>query len=122
MKKFTSISTTTLVLILMAWLVTNGAIEKPICTDLNDQRYPAISGNLILWTDIRKGKWNTYMYDLSTSNKNRITSGLNSQRYPAISGDRIIWEDYRDGNGDIYMYDLSLAPILRLPASRSNSS
>ena len=71
MKKFSLIPVTTLVLILMAGLVTNGAVEKPIWTDLNDQRYPAISGDRIIWTDVRNGNWDTYMYDLVTGKKTR---------------------------------------------------
>lgn len=65
MKKFSSISTTMLFLILMARLVTSSANEKPICTDLTDQRYPAISGDRIVWEDYRNGNAGIYLYDLS---------------------------------------------------------
>jgi beta propeller repeat protein len=65
MKKFSSISATMLFLILMARLVTSSADEKPICTDLNDQRYPAISGDRIVWEDYRNGNPDIYLYDLS---------------------------------------------------------
>ncbi|NIO03770.1 MAG: hypothetical protein GTN74_03915 [Proteobacteria bacterium] len=71
MKKFRSISATMLFLILVAKLVTSSANEKPICTDLTDQRYPAISGDRIVWADVRNGNWETYMYDLRTGKKNR---------------------------------------------------
>jgi len=73
----------------------------------HDQRYPAISGDWIIWMEIRNGNWDIYMYDLATGIETQITGGFNSQRYPAISGNRIVWEDYRTGNADIYMYDLS---------------
>ncbi|MDD4250280.1 MAG: beta-propeller fold lactonase family protein, partial [Methanosarcina sp.] len=67
---------------------------------------PHIYGDRIVWEDIRDGKSDIYMYDLSTQQEAQIsTSG--TANYPAIYDNRIVWYDSRNGKCDVYMYDLS---------------
>jgi beta propeller repeat protein len=68
-----------------------------------------ISGDRIVWADLRNGNFDIYMYDGATGTESPITTAVNSQTFPAISGDRIVWRDERRGFGnyDIYMYDLA---------------
>jgi len=80
---------------------------RRITTHSADQRFPAISGDKIVWVDWRNGNADIYLYDLSTNTERAITTNPAEQRYPDISGDKIVWDDYRNGNTDIYLYDLS---------------
>lgn len=93
---------------------------------------PAISGNYIVWGDMRDDDHSSiYMYDLSSNTERRITSDTYTERMiipqtssspflPAISGNRIVWVDDRnwlnDGSTawDIYMRDLSTGATRRI--------
>jgi len=77
-------------------------IEFPVCTDENEQWYPAISGNIIVWQDDRNGNWDIYGYDISTQTEFQITTNTADQTSPAISGHTVVWEDKRHGQSDIY--------------------
>lgn len=77
-------------------------VEFPICTDENEQREPAISGNIIVWKDNRNGNWDIYGYDISTKTEFQITDNTSDQQRPAISGHTVVWEDLRHGQSDIY--------------------
>jgi beta propeller repeat protein len=81
----------------------------------------AISGNLIVWTDMRyadgsitshpsnASDYNNeiYIYDLTTNQERRLTTSPDNDRCPDIDGKRVIWlrqEDYQ--KADVFMYDL----------------
>lgn len=85
-------------------------MEVQITSSLQDQKYPAISGDKIVWQEYRGGTNNIYLYNLNTQTETEISHGQGSGSYtPAIDGDKIVWVDYRHGvsNAAIYMYDLS---------------
>lgn len=65
-----------------------------------NQKFPAISGNTIVWQDERISTTNreVYTYNLSTSEANRLADTAN-QRYPEISNGWIVSESY---NGSVY--------------------
>jgi len=67
---------------------------------------PKISGDKIVWCDLRNGNWDIYMYDLSTKKETQITSSKSMQVDPEIYGNKIVWVDNEDGL-NIHMYDLS---------------
>ena len=68
--------------------------------------FPDISGDRIVWEEERNGKWDVYVYDLTTQTATQITDDPARQGYPAISGDRIVWGEERNGNNDIYVYNM----------------
>ncbi|WP_440946860.1 PGF-pre-PGF domain-containing protein [Methanosarcina sp. T3] len=80
-------------------------------------RNPAIYGDRIVLesSDI-------VMYNLSTSEINRITSsmGLSGISSPNIYADRIVWMDRRNGNWDIYMYDISTSQETQITTNESD--
>ena len=87
-------------------------IEKfPVCTAAGDQRFAAVSGDIVVWEDSRNGTDNLdiYGYDLATKTQFPICTAAGSQGWPRISGDIVVWHDYRSGadNPDIYGYDLA---------------
>jgi|GEM_PF-2508943 len=75
---------------------------------------PSIYEDKIVWVD--ESDYDVYLYDLSTSQKRRITSDSALQICPYIYGDKIAWDDYRNGAGDadIYLYDLNTSTESRL--------
>jgi beta propeller repeat protein len=77
-------------------------IEFPVCTDANEQRAPAVSGNIVVWQDTRNGNWDIYGYDISTQTEFQITDNAADQEYPDISGYTVVWEDNRNGQTDVY--------------------
>ena len=82
---------------------------------------PDISGNLIVWPDLRNSGHpsglDLYMYDLSTSTESRITTSKSvAWSVPSIYGDRIVWEDNRNGS-DIYMFTLASAEVPEPPVA-----
>ncbi|MCK4733445.1 MAG: hypothetical protein KAT65_13415, partial [Methanophagales archaeon] len=84
--------------------------EFPICTDPAGQANPAISGDIVVWTDYRNGNADIYGYDLSTNTEFPICTDPAGQANPAISGNIVVWRDdrnYYSTGLDIYGYDLS---------------
>ena len=77
-----------------------------ITTDPGHSRYPAISGDRIVWHDSRTGLTNIFMYDLTTGEETQITSAGGA--VPDISGDRIVYHAQRvplDQN--VYLFDFA---------------
>ena len=90
--------------------------ETPICADPDDQFFPSIYSDKIVWTDYRNGDKDIYMYDLSTNQETQITTGGTAQS-PAVYTDKIVWDDYRDMKNDIYMYNLSTSQQTQITTS-----
>lgn len=65
-----------------------------------------ISGDKVVWSELRNGNTDIYLYDLKTNQEKRITIDPCVQNYPDISGNKIVWQDYRNQTADIYLYDL----------------
>ncbi|MBI3011522.1 MAG: S8 family serine peptidase, partial [Candidatus Omnitrophica bacterium] len=118
--------------------LTRVAIEPPsrqITTDSRNQITPAISGDRIVWQDARRGnsliprfegRWDVYLYDLTTNEEQRITGEVGNHYQPSIWGDRIVWEDDRNGDCnpfmpgadcDIFLYDLATHQEHQIAAS-----
>jgi beta propeller repeat protein len=114
---------------------------------------PVIHGDRIVWVDERNGRhfdehgllethvanfssdittgyfttknYDIYMYDLSTSRENQITTNAQPGYFVAIYGNKIVWTDYRNGdeNRDIYMCTLTpKSPIADFSASSTSGN
>lgn len=84
-------------------------LEQQITKNRDTQWHSAISGNLIVWEDLRNDKTNEdignqdiYLYDLLSKTERQITRHESTQFRPDVSGNRIVWMDSRNGNWDIY--------------------
>jgi len=80
-------------------------VVSPLIADSADQKWPDISGDLVVWWDERNDDGDIYSYDLETDSLKQITTNASEQCKPAVSGERIVWTDIRNGTMDIYMYD-----------------
>jgi len=69
------------------------------------RRWLSISGDVIVWNDIKDYSPYLYMYDLSTGETGQITD-TSHEWDPVISGDRLLW--HRGWKGNIYMCDLRI--------------
>lgn len=98
-------------------------IETRITSNTTVEGYTnlAISGSLVVWTDMRHADagvithpsnasdYNNeiYVYDLVTKQERRITNSPLNDHNPDIDGNRVVWlrqEDYT--KGDIFLYNL----------------
>ena len=101
-------------------------VVNDLSTASGDQIEPAISGNIITWTDTRDGLSQIYSYDLldglppvdPASAGIRLSPSTSDQSHPSISGNRIVWEDYQNGidNPDILMKDVSTNTVTPITA------
>ncbi|MFH1642765.1 MAG: C1 family peptidase [Nanoarchaeota archaeon] len=86
--------------------------------DIEDQEYPDISGDKIVWRRSIDGvPPQLYIYDISTQEMSKLTDGSWTQNPPAISGNRVVWSDARDsptGRHDIFMKDISTGTETRI--------
>lgn len=76
-------------------------------TSDTDQSDPAISGNWIVWTDLRSGTPQIYGYNVVTGVETRISSVAAIATQPDISSDNVVWRDGRGADYDIYRYSLT---------------
>jgi len=76
----------------------------PICTAIERQQEPVVSGDTVVWQDFRNGEYDIYGYDLSTGTEFPVATGAGHQLAPAISGNFVTWYQ---ADGGVYAYNLS---------------
>lgn len=75
----------------------------------NDEQYPAIHGNIVVWEDGTPDYLNIYGADITNPAKSIefLVSGVDyDQRNPSIYRNTVVWEDSFAGNWDIYAADI----------------
>ncbi|UCD50596.1 MAG: right-handed parallel beta-helix repeat-containing protein [Phycisphaerales bacterium] len=78
----------------------------PICTAAERQYDPAISGNLVVWTDEREDIGDIYAADISDRNNIRefaVSAGPGWQLQPDVDGPLIVWCDGSNSGGTIWL-------------------
>jgi len=90
-------------------------------TTVNGYNQASISGNYVVWTDMRHADMSVassagsdsvynneiYLYDLNTGEERRITTSSQNDQVPEIDGSRIVWlRKTSNQGGDVFMYDL----------------
>ena len=88
------------------------------------QKYPDISGDRIVYEDTTSGKYNIWVYKISSGSSEAIEVTSSSyQVRPAVDGNLVAWVDGRDdgfANYDIYWCDLSVEPFVTGAVSASD--
>jgi beta propeller repeat protein len=68
--------------------------------------HPAISGNLVVWTEVTPNGRDIVGVDLSSGQPLTVTSAPGAQDFADIDGSLVVWLDARDARTDIYGVDL----------------
>jgi beta propeller repeat protein len=77
---------------------------------------PAISGEIVVWTDERNGNRDIYGHDLVTGTEFVVVKAPLEQSYPHIDGTRVVWADARGPNRDVWAAQLSIPRLAEAPA------
>jgi beta propeller repeat protein len=84
------------------------ATECPITvnTSLTDQRFPDISGNLMVWQDL--GDHQIHLYNITTGIESTLVSSPYAQQNPVIDGSLVAWLESNSTSmlTDVVLYDL----------------
>lgn len=103
-------------------------VQAPICVHGSDQSQPAVSGDVVVWEDMRPGtESDVYGYDRVAALEFPICTVVYWQTRPAIDGDLVAWTDFRTGGNtpDLYSYDLESGvetPVYHGLASQKSAS
>lgn len=84
-------------------LVAGNYDDFPVVVHADQQKNPAISGDIVVWQDKRAGNWDIHYRNLDTDINYVATNATGDQKNPDICGDIIVWEDA----GDVYGYRIS---------------
>jgi beta propeller repeat protein len=76
--------------------------ETRITTNLADQYDPAISGNIIVYTDSRGVDLDVWYYNLATHSESRATPSVGDQQLSDVSEGIIVFQD--STSGDVWAY------------------
>jgi beta propeller repeat protein len=76
--------------------------ETRITTNPRDQFDPAISGNIIVYTDTRGADLDVWYYDLTTGEEYPVTTAVGDQQLPDVSNGYIVYADTTRGQVLLY--------------------
>jgi len=79
--------------------------EHRITSNTADQYDPAISGNIIVYTDLRGSDSDIWYYDLSTWTEHPATTALGNQQLNDVSDGKIVYTDLQ--TFDIVVFDIA---------------
>jgi beta propeller repeat protein len=80
-----------------------GGSETRLTTNTADQNDPAISGDIIVYTDYRGADADIWYYDLGTGSESSVTTAPGSQVLTDVSGGTIAYNDF--DLCDVFIYD-----------------
>lgn len=86
-----------------------------LTTDSSTQFDPAISGDLVVYTDLRNGNADVYAFDLANGVEVQITTSPSAQTLHDVSGRRIVYQD--NGTGMVFVYDFDTGVSFSLVAT-----
>jgi beta propeller repeat protein len=86
--------------------------ETRVTTDPGDQYDPAISGNIVVFTDYRNADTDVYYVDLATGVEHSVIVAPGNQELTGVSGSRIVYTDYR--TADVVLFDIATGTTTNL--------
>ncbi len=92
--------------------------------DSDEQEYPDIYENIVVWQDDGGSDWDILGYDFETDTQFTICDAAGDQKYPKISGNYVVWEDYRNdvNHPDVYGYNLSTGTEFAICTANSDQN
>ena len=93
-----------------------GGEPVPLANGSARQGFPAVSGNRVVWSEIRNGSSSLVVRDLVTGEEERISGGSPGMPvYPDLSGGRVVWQDATGlDTDDIYLFDLAAGETVQV--------
>ncbi|MBI1946245.1 MAG: hypothetical protein HYS27_11140 [Deltaproteobacteria bacterium] len=85
-----------------------------LTTDASSQLDPAISGDLVVFTDLRNGNEDVYYVDVSTMSEVQVTASSANQRLNDVNGTTIVFTDLSPPGAHINAFDVTSAAITTL--------
>ena len=95
---------------------------EQLTTDASSQLDPAISGEIVVYTDLRHGNEEVYYYDLSSGMETRITTSSANQRLNDVSGSRIVYTDLSAPAAHINLYDVTTGETVPITANHADQN
>ena len=98
---------------LAAWVPASAepviALGDPVqlTTDPATQLDPAISGDIVVFTDMRHGNEEVYFYDLASGTETQLTTSSTNQRLHDVSGSRVVYTDLTPPYPHIDLHDVT---------------
>ena len=79
-----------------------------LTTDPAAQFDPSISGNIVVYADLRNGNADIYYVDVTTGIETRVTTGSQDEQLNDVSGNTIVYTDFgaTTGGGDIKAFTI----------------
>jgi beta propeller repeat protein len=93
-----------------------------LTTDQASQIDPAISGDIVVYTDLRNGNEDVYTYDLSSGTETRITSSSANQRLNDVSESRIVYTDLSPPAAHIKLYSVDTHVTMALTSGAADQN
>ena len=93
---------------------------RELTSDQNNQQYPRIYGNTIVWRDFSSGDYEVFMYDIITEQATQITNDSLNQQNLAIYEDIIVWTTSSESN--LYLYNITIQNTTQLTNNKESDS
>lgn len=94
--------------------------ETRVTTNTGDQYDPAISGNLVVFTDYRAADTDVWYHDLATGVERPVSTAPGYQELTDVSGGLIVYTDY--STSDVFVFDTADGTSRNLSASSGSNS
>ena len=94
--------------------------ESRLTTNPADQYDPAISGDLVVYTDARAGNKDVWYYDIGAGQEVQVTNALGDQKLSDVSNGSVVYVDLP--TSDVVLYSAVTGSTTNLTASANSVS
>ena len=78
-----------------------------VTTNADEDAFPHISENYLVWQGKRGDDWEIFLYDMGTENTIQITDNGYNDNSPKTDGEYVVWLAYNNSGGEIFSYDIA---------------